>query len=234
MDNKQNYLVPLSILGAGVIVAASILLLGQKNGLLNLPSKSNNPPPSAGGGAPNPPGFQEITSNIPIDGAPFLGSNQAKVTMIEFSDFQCPFCGSFFTGAFPELKAKYIDTGKVKLVYKQFPLTQIHNNAEVAAEASLCAQEQNKFWPYHDKLFENQSNLDKASLKKYAVDLGLNTSQFNSCLDSGQYRSKVQNDLQDGTKIGIQGTPSFVINGTLIPGAYPASEFEKVIDQKLQ
>ena len=169
------------------------------------------------------------------DNDPVLGSPDAKISIIEFSDFQCPFCARSFEGAIADFKASdYFKNGEVNLIYKQFPLN-FHPFAQKAAEASLCAQAQGKFWEYHDLLFTNQNALDTASLKQYAAQLGLNTAEFNSCLDDGKYTSEVNKEFAQGTAAGITGTPGFIIVNTetgdyqTISGAYPWSQFEAEI-----
>ncbi len=158
------------------------------------------------------------------------GDFNAPVTLVEYSDFQCPFCGKHF----PTLNKVLSDyTGKVRLVYKHFPLG-FHENAQKAAEASECANEQNKFWEYHDKLFENQaSGFSLANFKQWANDLSLNASKFNDCLDSGKYASKVQADATDGQSRGVQGTPTTFVNGQAVSGAVPYESLKAVIDQVL-
>ena len=154
------------------------------------------------------------------------GSVNAPITLVEFSDFQCPYCGQHY----PTLKKILNDyQGKVRLVYKHFPLT-FHQFSEKAAEASECASEQGKFWEYHDKLFENQQNLSAENLKQWAKDLALNSSQFNNCLDSGKYASKVQADYNEGQQKGVNGTPATFVNGKLISGAVPYNTLKTAID----
>ena len=169
---------------------------------------------------------------VSVDDDPVEGSENAPVTLIEFSDFECPFCGRFFQQTLPQIEENYIKTGKVRHVFRDFPLT-FHQYAQKAAEASECADEQGKFWEYHDKLFENQNALDTGSLKQYAKDLGLDTAKFNSCLDSGKMTSEVQKDFSDGAQSGVSGTPTFFINGIQIVGAQPYSAFEQLIEQEL-
>ncbi|MBI4895223.1 MAG: DsbA family protein [Candidatus Aenigmarchaeota archaeon] len=169
---------------------------------------------------------------ISVDDDPYIGSNSSKITIVEFSDFQCDFCGKFHRDTFPLIKKNYIDTGKVKFVYRDYPI-QGHDFAIQSAEAADCALEQNKFWEYHDILFNNQNALDLASLKKYAKDLGLNETRFNDCLDSEEYRPELVNDANDGIKYGVTQTPYFFINGVAIDGAYPYNIFESVIEQEL-
>ncbi len=167
------------------------------------------------------------------DDDPFKGDKDAPVTIIEFSDYQCPYCAKFDMQTLPALEENYIKTGKVKFVYRDFPLG-FHKNAQKASEASECADEQGKFWEMHDKIFQNQHALDAKSLKKYAQELGLETEKFNSCLDSGKMASEVQKDLSDGTSYGISGTPAFLINGILVSGAQPFNVFQEIIEGELK
>ncbi len=156
------------------------------------------------------------------------GDFNAPITLVEFSDFECPFCGR----AYPTFKKILNDyPSQVRLVYKHFPLSNLHPNSQKAAEASECSDEQGKFWEYHDKLFENQSSgfsVDK--FKQWAVDLNLNSTQFNNCLDSGKYTQKVQSDYQEGSTKGVQGTPATFVNGQLVSGALPYENFKQIID----
>jgi protein-disulfide isomerase len=165
-----------------------------------------------------------------IDDDPIEGSTSAKVVLLEWSDFQCPYCGRFFEQTLPSIRKDYIDTGKVKMVFRQFPLS-FHPNAEPAAEASECANEQGKFWEYHDKLFSNQDALSVENYKAWAKDLGLDTTEFNSCLDSNKYQNEITADMSDGQSSGITGTPGFIVGilqddgktvvGVAVKGAQP-------------
>jgi len=158
------------------------------------------------------------------------GSANAQITMIEFSDFQCPFCGR----AKPTVDKLLSDyPGKIKLYYLHFPLESIHEFAKKAGEASECAGEQGKFWEYHDLLFANQNALDVASLKKYAKQLNLDSTKFDSCLDSGVKASVVSADFQQGVNVGVTGTPTFFLNGVRVCGAQPYAVFKQVIDALL-
>lgn len=161
---------------------------------------------------------------------PSVGPANAPVTIVEFSDFQCPFCGRLFP-TMEQVKAKYGD--KVRIVFRQYPLP-MHANAEKAAEASLCANEQGKFWEMHDAMFKQQQNLAVDSLKSAAVTLGLNAEQFNSCLDSGKYAAQIQADKKDGSAAGVNGTPALFINGRFVNGAVPLEQLTKIIDDELQ
>lgn len=159
------------------------------------------------------------------------GDFNAPVTLVEFSDFECPFCGKIY----PTFKQALNDyKGKVRLVYKYFPLLSIHPNSEKAAEAAECASEQGKFWEYHDKLFDNQSaGFSTDKFKQWASDLGLNAVKFNGCLDAGKYQQKVQDELKEGEQKGVNGTPATFINGTLVSGALPYDTFKQAIDAAL-
>ncbi len=162
----------------------------------------------------------------------FRGSADAPVTIMEYSDFQCPFCSRFYSDTLPLIETNYIDTGKAKLIYRDFPLS-FHANAQKAAEAAECAGEQGKFWEMHDKLYENQQSLSDSSFKTWAAEIGLDSATFDDCLDSGKYASEVAKDAQDGQAEGISGTPSFLVNGQKIVGAQPYAVFEQAIEAAL-
>ena len=185
------------------------------------------PPPAPGGGAPAAP---EGKQNIKLGDAPVKGPSGAKVTVVAFSDFQCPFC-SRAVPVMKQIEDEY--KGKVKIAFKQLPLP-FHDKAHLAAEAALAANEQGKFWPYHDKLFANQQALDRPSLEKYAEELGLNMTKFKAALDSGKFKDKVDSDAKEGAAVGATGTPTFFINGTKVVGAQPFDQFKTVIDAELK
>ena len=157
-------------------------------------------------------------------------SGSDKVVILEYSDFQCPYCGQV-EPIVKQLLSTYGD--KVELDYKHFPLTTIHQFAQKAAEASECARAQGKFWQYHDELFAHQDALDLVSLKKYAVDLGLDAAEFNNCLDAGKKANVVAADKQEGVNAGVSSTPTFFIDGEKLVGALPFEQFKQVIDRKL-
>ena len=162
---------------------------------------------------------------------PSLGPADAPITLVEFSDFECPFC-SQFVGTLEKIKEEYGD--KVRLVFRQFPLS-IHANAPKAAEASLCADDQDKFWPMHDLMFEEQSALDVTALKEKAGRLGLDRSEFDHCLDSGKYAEQVKEDMRAGGKVGVSGTPALFVNGIPAPsGALPYEAVSAYIEDELQ
>jgi protein-disulfide isomerase len=189
----------------------------------------------SGGAVPAAPSAPSVPSG-PVDvseaGNPSMGDAKAPVTIIEFSDFECPFCGRYVTQTYPQIKKDYVDTGKVRIVFRDYPLP-FHSNAQKAAEAAECADDQGKFWEMHSKLFSNQQALSVANLKKYAGELALDQTKFDECLDSGKHAAEVQQDLADGSAAGVSGTPSFFVNGMLLVGAQPYSEFKKLIDAEL-
>jgi protein-disulfide isomerase len=158
------------------------------------------------------------------------GNAQAPVTIVEFSDFQCPYCQRAYPTV-QSLLAKY--PKQVKFSYRDFPLRGLHPQAQMAAQAGRCAGEQGKFWEFHDDLFTKPNLLSKEELAKHAVTVGLDGDKFASCLDSGRYDDAIEKDVQDGIQAGVTGTPAFFINGILLSGALPASEFERTIDSEL-
>lgn len=176
---------------------------------------------------------EDILVSLARDG-PTKGNDKAPVTLIEFSDFQCSFCRKFWKETLPSLEKKYIETGKVKFVYRHFAVLGRHSRA--AAQAVECAGEQGKFWEYHDKLFTAGSPLafTDAKLKGYARELAVNPRPFNQCLDSGKYSKKVDGETGIADLLGARGTPAFLLNGHLLPGAQPFRVFEAVIEEELK
>jgi len=172
---------------------------------------------------------------------PFLGPEDSENVVIVFSDFECPFCGLAFDDAAGKARfgqsyeaavpilEQLAEEGKIKFVYRHFPLS-FHPNAMNAALASECANEQDMFWKYHDLLFMNQDALVLNDLKQYASDLGLNTVQFNECLDSKKHSDKINKDIADGSSYGVSGTPAFFVNGYLLEGSQPFSKFEPALN----
>lgn len=158
------------------------------------------------------------------------GPKDAPITIVEFSDFQCPFCKNA-NATVKQVLDKY--PGKVKLVFRDYPLASIHPQAPKAHEAARCAADQSKFWEYHDVLFERAPRLAPQDLKQYAVEVKLDPNAFNQCLDSGKYAAEVDKDFQEGAGLGLTGTPSFFINGRQLVGAQPLAAFQKIIDAEL-
>ena len=173
---------------------------------------------------------------VEVGDAPMLGNVNAFVTILEFTDFQCPYCERYYTQTYNQLKTEYIDTGKVKYYIKQYPLS-FHPEAQKAAEASLCVREQKGdagFFKMHDKMFENQATLSVVNEKKWARELGVDGTKFDTCLDSGKFASKVQEEESYGQSLGVSGTPGFFINGVIVEGAQPYSVFKQIIDSELE
>ena len=166
---------------------------------------------------------------ISIKGAPMRGNPKAPVTLVEFSDFQCPMCGAV-QPTIRQLRENF--PNELRFVFKHFPL-QMHPDARLAHSASVCAEEQGKFWEYRDHLFENQRALKKENLIAYAKGLGLDEKAFTQCLDDDRYAGKVEADYQEAVKFGMRGTPAFVINQQVITGAYPYLAFEEVVKEEL-
>lgn len=238
MDSEQNnntvdqgnfdwskFIMPGAIIVAGVLISAAVLY--------------SNGGPSAGGGTANIGGTPDSPKAVSTDDDAYLGDKDAPVVMIEFSDLQCPFCRSFWRDTLPAIKSQYIDTGKVRFVYRDFPLS-FHPGAMPAAQATECARDQNKFWEMHDKIFSEQDKqgtgtiqFGVADVKKWAGEIGLNVNDFNSCLDSQKYADEVNNDFKDGQAAGVSGTPGFFINGRLVVGAQPFSVFQSLIEEEL-
>jgi len=169
--------------------------------------------------------------DVAFDPARVKGDANAPVTIVEFSDFQCPFCKQA-EAALQAVMAKY--GNKVRLAFMDFPLREIHPRAQAAAEAGRCAHEQGKFWEFHDVLYADQSKLDAPGLIATARGLGMNEQAFQSCLDSGKFKAKIDADLAEGQKVGVAGTPGFFINGVFLSGAQPQAEFERIIDTQLE
>ncbi|MBI3623973.1 DsbA family protein [Candidatus Pacearchaeota archaeon] len=228
--NYQGTQVPVYITADGVNLIQGLVPI---DAALNASQNSTQP---AGNG--------NAVVQVSVDDDPVKGNKAAPVTIVEFSDFECPYCGKFYKDTYNQIVTQYVNTGKANIVFRDFPLSDIHPYAEKAAEAAGCAYEQGKFWEYHNKLFENQADLTSTyqskgisgvtdSLKQYAKDLKLNTAKFDECLDSGKRADEIKKDVADGSGYGVTGTPAFFINGKLIAGAYPFSEFQKIIDAEL-
>ena len=184
--------------------------------------------PAGGGGEPDANKIYKVEAG----NAPSVGPSNAPVQIIEFSDFQCPFC-SRVVPTIQQIKNEY--KGKVRIAFRNYPLP-FHKDAGPAAEAAMAANEQGKFWEMHDKLFENQKALDRPSLEKYAGEIGLDVGKFKAALDEGKYKSAIQADMKyaDGLGTGGFGTPTFFINGKKVAGAMPFDSFKSIIDEELK
>ncbi len=170
--------------------------------------------------------------DVATDDDPAIGPKTAPVTIIEFSDYQCPYCRRWAQQVEGKLLETYGD--KIRLVYRDFPLTRIHPYALPAAEAANCAGEQGKYWEYHDALFSGKYELGEEAFTAYAKDLGLDTDQFAQCMKEHRYRDEVEGDLNYALALGVQSTPTFFINGIAVVGAQPFEVFASIIDQELK
>jgi len=174
--------------------------------------------------------LSEPRVEIATEGHPAKGPADAPVTIVEFSDFQCPFCKQVVP-TLAQITQKYGD--QVRLVFRQFPLSSIHPFAEKAAEAALCANEQGKFWEMHDAMFGDQSKLEVAALKTTAAGLGVDKAKFDECLDSGRFAQRIKDDESAGTLVGVSGTPAIFINGRSFSGAQPYEALAAAIDEEI-
>jgi protein-disulfide isomerase len=225
-----------------VIFAFLLGMLTNKIIYLEQATKAANAQPTGGTGSaeaeiPTPP---PVVKDMKVGKLPTLGNKDAKVTIVEFSDFQCPFCKKYFDDTQAQLKKDYIDTGKIQFSYRHYPLSSIHPLAQKAGEASECANEQGKFWEYHDVLFQQQDSWSptdpSAAVDKFvelAGPVGLDTAQFKACLEEEKYKKNVTDDAAVGDSAQVDGTPTFFINGTRLVGALPYSEIKKAIDKAL-
>ncbi len=223
MDDQNNkFLIPAAIAFAGVVIAIAVIYSAQN--------------PSQNAGKDNEK-TAALASLPAVSSSDFiLGDQNAPVTVIEYGDFQCPFCGNFFKNTESILREKYIKTGKVKYIYRDFVF--LGDESLWAANAARCAGEQGKFWQYHDYLYgnqsgENQGAFSKSNLKGFAAVLGLDEGKFNSCLDSDKYTAAIQKETKEGGEAGVSGTPASFINGTLYAGALPSATFTQIIDGEL-
>ena len=173
---------------------------------------------------------QFVRYEVASDGFPSIGPEDAPITIVEFSDYQCPFCRRWHEQVYQPLLNAY--PGKIKLVYRQLPLTSIHPDAFPAAEAAMCAGDQNAYWQFHDKLFGNDS-LGNDAYVQYAQELGLDLNAFEACIADHKYQEAVQSDLDFAVGLGVRSTPTFFINGLAIVGAQPLDVFKQVIDKEL-
>ena len=174
---------------------------------------------------------EPFRSEVSVAGAPVRGNPNAPVTIVEFSDFHCPFCRRAHP-VIQQLMTKYGD--RVRLVYKDMPLDNLHPNARAAAEAGRCAAEQGKFWEFHDKLFANEPDSSPATLNRLAQEVGINIPPFEACYKERRFKAQVDASSQEGTRLGVTGTPTFFINGRTVTGALPLESFSKVVDEELK
>jgi protein-disulfide isomerase len=226
------------------IIGVAMLVLGLLVGFYGRPfilagtqSDASSAPPIVIPTADNSAAQQQLMETALAKTRHFKGDPNAPVTMIEFGDFQCPFCGRHAVTVGHQIDERYIQSGKVRFGYFNFAFLGQESNW--AAEAAECASDQDKYWEYHDVLYssqsgENQGAFNKDNLKKFAGDLGLDTSAFNECLDSGKYSQLIQDESSTASSIGVRSTPTFLINGQAVVGAQPFEVFEQTIDSFLK
>ncbi len=245
---------PIATIIGAVIISLSILINGGVIQIKGLASAKSGTSPTAAlpdnpTTAPAAPETPSGPVKVSVDDDPVLGDKNAPVTLVEFSDYECPFCKRHFDQTYVDLKKDYIDTGKVKLVFRDLPLSFHEPMATKEAVAANCAREQgddSTYYKFHDEMFKkttsNGTGLDDAKVNAIAEGLGLNISNFKSCYESQKYKDEVAKDMADAGKIGASGTPSFVvgnstdngeIEGQLIVGAQPYAAFKTIIDEKL-
>lgn len=178
---------------------------------------------------------QDESARVPmvLGNSPSLGNASAPVVVVEFSDFQCPYCAAFSREYFPRIKEEQIDTGRVFFTYKHFPIPDLHPRAAQTSLASECAKEQDAFWQYHDLLYENQDDVEIEQLVGYAADVGLNTEEFRTCLVNGRYEHFVVQDKNQGISAGVTGTPTFFFNGRKVVGMLTPEQFAAEVEREL-
>lgn len=180
------------------------------------------------------PRIPAITPATDPAGNSILGSEDAPVAMIIFGDYECPYCKKAFDEVENRIRAEYVETGKVKMVFRDFPLDSIHSYARLAAGAAECADDQGKYWQYHDALFARQSSLPSLDFTKLAGELGLDTATFKNCLTTAAHDAEINKDAADGRALGVTATPATFINGSLILGAYPYETYSAEIEKALR
>jgi len=236
MDNESqktqsgNYMLPASVVVAGLMISASIIyLVGSKNAPARVEAPAGGGQLAAVGGGPTEIGERDAV----------LGDPGAPVTVIEYGDFQCPFCARFHSQVGERLREEYIAEGKVKMVFRNFQFLGPESTA--AAEAAECAKDQGKFWAFHDAIYdeetrdgrEHNGNLNRDFFVRTAQALDLNAGDFSSCIDSGKYAAQVAADTEAASAVGVNSTPTTYINGRLVRGAVPYEQFKAVIEEEL-
>lgn len=216
------------IFGGGVVIGLGLgYLLGavSTRPLSGIEAVAQEQTGATTDAAAQPPAIIDVS----YEGRPYQGPADAPLTLVEFVDYQCPFCRRFFSETYPTLNRVYGD--RIKYVVRNYPMRDLHSEAAKAAEAAECASDQDKFWEYRDVLFQRQAALDVPSLRQYADELGLDVNRFSTCLGSGEKAEVVLADLRDGSAYGVTGTPTFFINGRKLVGAQPFSVFQTLIEQ---
>lgn len=225
MENEQknkDVLLPASIIVAAVLISGSIFYMVGKN-------QNGNPP--VDNTVNQPTNAAEI---LKIQGGEVvLGESDAPVTIVEYGDYQCPWCSKFFEESEKPLRDEYIKTGKVKMVYRDFPIDSIHPFARVAAEAANCAKDQSKFWLYHDALLDKQKDIPTMDFVSLATELGFETATFKACFENGKYKDEIQKDFDGAVAAGVNGTPAVFINGQQVGGFLTYDQLKVAVDSAL-
>jgi protein-disulfide isomerase len=214
--------VALVAFGAGAVFASAYV--AAQNGAVGQDSGSN----PRGAGSAQAPDRTSVQERLIGDARHAIGSSDAPVTIVEFTDYDCPYCRRYYHETFPQIMERYGD--QIRYVMRHFPLASMHPEAVKAAEAAECAAEDGRFWEFHDLIMQGVPSLAVESLKEYAADIGVNTTAFNRCLDDGVKATAVQQDLRDGYMHGVRGTPNFFVNGYSLSGAQPIDVFSAYIE----
>lgn len=224
------------VIGVFILAGSNMLSHNMQDNMVKpgVQVNQNSTAPTPNDPAPTPT-IPDI-SEMDLSGYPVLGQANAPVTIVEYSDFQCPFCKRLFDEVEPQIKKDYIDTGKAKMIYKNYAF--LGETSTIAAEGLWCANDQQKFWEYHEYVFSKIGGahgewMTEENIAKIATDLKLNSKNFADCISSGKYADKVAQELEEGKKFGVEGTPATFINGQMVPGAQPYSEFKKALDAEL-
>lgn len=226
---RSHFYSALVVLAFAVGILVGYVAWGRDSGgTTTVAAQANQPAAAQAPESQTAPQYKRYT--IPTDGYPAFGPEDAPITIVEFSDFQCPFCRRFHEETYRALLDAY--PNKIRFVYRNFPLTSIHPDAMSAAVASLCANDQNVYWDYHDKLFSSET-LTTDTYIQYAKDLNLDVDKFTACLSSGAHDASIQADMDFSINLGIQSTPTFFVNGLAIVGAQPLANFTQLIDKEL-
>lgn len=233
---KSTIIIALIFLALGYFIGNTLPITGNLVGSSQIPN--------SGSGQQQGPTVLQISN--PFDDDVVIGNKDAPVVVIEFSDFQCPFCRRFYTQTLSQLESEYINTGKVAFVYRDFPLTSIHPAALPSAIATECAREQGKWREAHNQIFDEQNKLGSGTVDYSISDVktwlaqipGIDSVKLNSCIDSNKYQNEVEKDFQDGVNFGVTGTPTFFIGNSqkgyvAVVGAQPYSVLKSAIDQYL-
>lgn len=240
LGSKVVYIILLvAFLVIGYLVGSIFPLQGgNATTIANNAAVQDQQPAAAAPQAPAAPDPADVLQKLKNGHLPVKGNENAPVTIVEFSDFECPFCGRFYSETLDQIITDYIDTGKAKIYYRHYPLS-FHPKATPLALASECANDQGSFWAMHDAIFDKtvagtSSTATDDDIKQWAVDLGLDAATFNSCYDNKTHQSKIDEDFAAGSEVGVSGTPTFYINGKQLVGAQPFESFKAIIDEELK